>query len=271
MITVVTGFYQIKSKHSIDLYKQWILNFCKIPCNLVVFTDNQSEDFIRLARKDHSNTVIIVRNFYSYEMTDERMMQFWKNMHEIDREKNIHSPELYAVWALKQEFVNLAIDMNPFSSNWFVWCDIGIHRDIKLHSYYENFPNNVPLICKPNYMTFLEISPQIDDKYVECWKNSELICSAPEVSVGGGCIVGNMFSWKCMKTEYIKMLKNFQHFNMFAGKEQTVYFAMLITNKIKFELIHSMPFGKNGCKWMSFPAILSGSIAPKKDLRFTYG
>jgi hypothetical protein len=97
MITVVTAFYQVRSKHSINEYQEWIKNFCKIPCNLVIYTDEQSENFIRLARKDHENTVVIVKDLYSYNMTTETMMDFWRKMYEIDPEKHIHSPELYGL------------------------------------------------------------------------------------------------------------------------------------------------------------------------------
>jgi hypothetical protein len=169
----------------------------------------------------------------------------------------------------------LTINSNPFSSTWFLWCDIGIHRDIKMHSYYENFPNKVPSVCKPNHITFLEILPQIDDKYIEFSKEDlffnsiSCITSGAGSFVGAGCLVGDISSWKSMSVEYINMLKEFEMRKLFCGKEQTIYFAMIMKNKINFELIYSTVFGGNRDHWMSFPAILAGSCDFTKDMRFS--
>lgn len=114
--TVVTAFYPLsRSKHGVTKYMTWIQNFCKNPCSLVVFTDAATAPTIQAARGELP-THVIVKEFHLFNVTSPRMMRFWTRQHAIDPEARIHNPELYAVWAMKQECVRLAIDANPFGS-----------------------------------------------------------------------------------------------------------------------------------------------------------
>lgn len=53
----------------------------------------------------------------------------WRQHYEMDANKKIHSPELYAIWAQKAFFVKRAIAENPFHTEFFYWCDVGAFRD----------------------------------------------------------------------------------------------------------------------------------------------
>lgn len=46
----------------------------------------------------------------------------------LDPEKNIHSPELYAVWNLKHFLVAKVTRLNPYNSNFFIYTDSGAWR-----------------------------------------------------------------------------------------------------------------------------------------------
>ena len=274
--TIITSFYPLtKSKYDIGKYRAWIQNFCKIPSAVVIFTDEVYALEIYQWRKEFLElTQIIVKPFDSFAMTCPSMMSLWMDQWQIDPEKHIHSPELYAIWALKQELVRIVLNTNRFQSRWFVWCDIGIQRYSGLQNYYMSFPSEVPRLCQAGRMTFLEVDT-IPDSYVNDWKeNKEMVYPVPSVTLGGGCIAGDADAWLEFGEAYKTMLKDFVLRKWFAGKDQIVFFAILMERKTKpFRLFHATPFSLNGqaipgIEWMSFPPMLGGSIDAPLDTRF---
>jgi len=275
-MTVVTAFYPLKkSKHDIGKYRAWIQNFCKIPCTMVIFTNETYALEMYQWRKDYlDQTKIIVRPFDTFAMSCPSMMAFWEKQWSIDPEKNIHSPELYAVWGMKQEVVRIIVNMNPFQSKWFVWCDIGVQRYSALQNFYKEFPSNVDRLCVPGRMTFLEVN-KIPESYFNDWKESKpMAYPVPDVTIGGTCIAGDADAWKEFGDAYISMLQEFAVRQWFAGKDQTVFFTILMERKTKpFRLFHAKKFGVNnklidGIEWMSFPVMLGGQIDAPLDTRF---
>lgn len=65
----------------------------------------------------------------------------WKKQHEIDPENSYHSPELYIVWAEKIHMVMEAIEDNAFSSDYFIWCDMGSFRTAEFSKNLISFPD----------------------------------------------------------------------------------------------------------------------------------
>ncbi len=270
-VTVVTAFYPLqKSKHSIDKYNEWIKNFCKFNCNLVVFTTSEYASLIENLRFP-IDTRIIVKSFDSYAVTAPDMMRMWEKTYKIDPEAHIHSPELYAVWAMKQECVLLAIQDNPFDSTHFVWCDIGIQRYSVLNNMYNTFPSCVKQICDEGRLTFLEIV-RIPDNYYLNWKNNiPLEYPLPLNALGGGCIAGDIEAWGNFCNAYISTLKELDSKNIFIGKDQGVFLTMLLNRKTRkpFKLILPVHFSNiSGIDWMSLPVILGGKADVKVDERF---
>lgn len=274
--TIVTAFYPLKHyKYSIGQYKAWIQNFCKIPKAMVIFTTEVYSLELHQWRKEFLPiTQICVRPFDSFAMTCPSMMELWMEQWFIDPEKHLHSPELYAIWAIKQELVRIVLNANKFQSKWFVWCDIGIQRYSGLQGFYMDFPSEVPRLCEPGRMTFLEIET-IPESYVNDWKEKkEMVYPVPSVTLGAGCIVGDAESWIEFGDAYKDMLKDFIINKWFAGKESTVFFAILMERKTKpFRLFHARPFSLNGhvisgIEWMSFPPMLGGAIDAHLDTRF---
>ena len=49
-------------------------------------------------------------------------------MLEKDREKRLHSPDLYAIWNLKTYMMSIASNFNPFNSEFFIYTDTGAWR-----------------------------------------------------------------------------------------------------------------------------------------------
>jgi hypothetical protein len=270
--TVITAFYPLKkSRHPIGNYRAWIQNFCKIPSSLIIFTTEEyALEFYQWRRDLIENTHIIVRPFDSFAMTCASMIKFWEQQEFMDPEDG--SSEFYAICALKQEFVRIAINQNRFKSKWFVWCDIGIHRYYKLHNFYRSFPSDVERLCVPGRMTFLEVY-KIPQKILDDWDESKpMEYPLPEIAIGSGCIVGDAESWLEFGEAYKNMLKEFALRGWFAGKETNIFFAILMEKKTKpFRLFHSGTFGDPiipGIEWMCFPVMLGGNMDAELDMRF---
>ncbi len=271
MATVVTVFYPLaRSKHGIAHYHEWLRLFCAIPCQLVVFTDEESAPLIRSARADRP-TVVHVRPFDSWAVRTPAMQALWTRQHRLDPNRNIHNPELYAVWALKQEAVMTAIAENPFGSRWFIWCDIGIQRNPAMQSWYTDFPNleTCERLIPPGQMVFLEVA-RIPDSIVIAWKKGAYTGAAPQITLGGGCIAGDAEAWTEFSRAYVKLLSEWDRVSRFGGQDQLVFFRMLMLHLTQkpFRLIHARTFGNGGDPWMSLPVILGGRIDGQIDPRF---
>lgn len=57
----------------------------------------------------------------------------------LDPEKNIHSPELYAVWNLKHFLVTKVTNLNPYNSHIFIYTDSGAWRT----RVFKNWPDQM--------------------------------------------------------------------------------------------------------------------------------
>jgi hypothetical protein len=271
--TVVSAFYPLeKSKHGVDRYHRWLQNFCEIPCLLVLYTDAASAEIIRIARKGlESKTVIIVRPFNSFRMSSPDMMGLWQRHHTIDPEKGIHSPELYAVWAIKQECVRDTIQQNPFNSSWFVWCDVGIQRHAQLQCFYNAFPSICHELCEPGRILFLEVQ-DIPQAYIDNWRNNQpMHYPTPSVTLGGGCIAGDAAAWNDFGSAYESLIHEFDAHSKFAGKDQILFFTILMEKRTgkPFRLLRAVQFAAvPDIYWMSMPCILAGTAQSIVDERF---
>ena len=269
MATVVTAYYPLKkSKHSLTEYQHWIQNFCKFNCNLVVFTDAATAAQIKGWRGPNP-THFEIRAFDSFKMSSPSQMEFWNRQYEKDPEKAIHSPELYAIWAMKQECVRIVTDTNPFSSRWFVWCDIGIQRHAFLDAFYSRFPMKCEELCAPGRISALEVYP-INPSLVELWSSRRPLQSPPHKdAIGGGCLAGDKAAWNSFGLAYEQMLTTFDKRGWFAGKDQHICLTMLIELTAPIRLYKSQQFARvSGIYWMSFPVILGGAALAEVDSRF---
>jgi hypothetical protein len=265
-VTIVSAFYNLPSaKYSIGHYKKWIKQFCKIPAHIVIFTTEEyAMEIYHWRRTMLEKTHVIIRDFHSFAMTCSSMMKFWSKQGE-------GSAELYAMWALKQELMRIAIHQNIFQSKWFVWCDISIQRFRSLEHFYMTFPYDVERLCVPGRMGFLEVD-KIPQKYVDDWNEDKPIdYPYPNVTLGSGCIAGDIEAWLEFGEAYKNMLQEFALRGWFAGKETDVFFAILMEKKTKlpFRLFHAKQFvNVPGIEWLSFPVMLAGNIEAVVDSRF---
>ncbi|ATZ80617.1 putative glycosyltransferase [Bodo saltans virus] len=250
-ITVVTCYYQIKSKFDDHTYIKWIQNFMKIPMNLVIFTDNQNYKLLKYLRRNYPNTIVILKplqELYMYKYID-----IFRETYKIDPEKDIHTPELYLLWAEKMFFIKEISIINPFNSKWFFWSDIGCCRKNDIVNNLLTYPNYKNIIdCDINKIIFSKIENY--DKLNLTLKNNIPVIFHNyfynSVKKGKLSIIqGGFFAVHITKiidlTElYEKTFINFYNNKVFCGKDQNIMFTMYLTNKNLFSIIDSteIPF-----------------------------
>lgn len=188
-MALVTAYYPIKTgKHTRAEYNQWISNFFTcVTCPVILFCDSEFPQVLR------TNVRYVVRPFDSFKLMQEPWKSRWEKWHEIDPEKGIHSPELYAIWAAKQEFVQEAMKITNFDK--YVWCDIGCFRNIRDGSF-----KNLQKYIQPSKITCLSILGMI----------------------GGGVLAGDRDAWNMFTERYLAELEKDIH-----GKDQVIYKRIL--------------------------------------------
>jgi hypothetical protein len=263
--TVVTAFYAFKkSKHSIDKYLDWIGNFfqaCASP--VVCFTDDASLELLRSRVKTVGTTIVNTMPFRGWRIV--RDIQ-WENQVVIDPERAIHGPELYGVWALKQEAVMEAIAQNPFRTQTFVWCDIGCFRDMSVFPSTPRFAT-IPPHMKSSYGWFaaLSIADLLRNEVYDRRSRTMLQHVQRIQTIGGGVLAGDIRGWTAFSSAYLGELRRMLERYEFCGKDQLVYRRILLSpsnamSGIKTTVVPARNeyFGRKVDEWFTLTYLFSG-------------
>ena len=117
MLTCVSGFWNINNKHG-NQYITWFQHSLKINCPYVFFADKETIEMIKPFR-DGLPTFYIeckIEDFVTYAYKDKMITH------------PIHCPsvELNLIWNEKIFFIQKALKINPFNSDFFCWVDAGL-------------------------------------------------------------------------------------------------------------------------------------------------
>ncbi|KAJ7175415.1 hypothetical protein C8R46DRAFT_1078825 [Mycena filopes] len=110
-ILVVSGLFPLsKSKHTIREYEYWLSKFLgQITTDIYFYTP---VDMVPLVRKCRGNLPITIDTTFASPFDIPPLRDFKEEygaQHALDREKDIHSAELYAVWNAKPYFLDEAV------------------------------------------------------------------------------------------------------------------------------------------------------------------
>jgi len=209
---------------------EWATTFLRIQSPIVLFTEENMVEQIRIRR---GNLPIQIVTIPFDEIDTWKLYQTkWKEHVELDPERHIHSPELYAIWAQKAFFVDKAIHENPFQTDFFFWCDIGAFRDPHVpSSILESFPmtdhmNRDKIILQSvGNVVPTDWVPRRDGIRGEVishrWNDVRLVGG-----LWGGGIAGCL-QWK---KAYQEMLEAYFRVGRFAGKDQQVMLSAYLAN-----------------------------------------
>lgn len=139
-----------RAKHSHDDYKWWLGNFLShITTDVYFFAPPVLEQTVQQARSANrsKDAPFFMKLNTSYESAFSvpplrGREEAYEEMHGKDREKNMHAPELYAIWNAKPFFLNEAA--KEMKERWkreydyVFWVDAGSFR---IDHHYRDWPN----------------------------------------------------------------------------------------------------------------------------------
>uniref|UniRef100_A0A6C0D7C8 Glycosyltransferase 2-like domain-containing protein n=1 Tax=viral metagenome TaxID=1070528 RepID=A0A6C0D7C8_9ZZZZ len=223
-ITVVSAYYPVKSKNSIDDYLKWLEFWKHIPCNLVFFTTPELVETLDSIRSNYKEkTKIISLPFLELEAFKRYNQEMWIN-EKLKDDEHYHTPELYVLWYEKKEFVKKAIEQNYFNTSKFIWCDAGICRHNEWIPQLLNFPRCDRISnTKFNVLRITDFENENDFQKINC--------------VGGGILAATKEVWLTYYSKYDTMLKTYLEQNRFIGKDQSIIASMIQNEPEFFELI----------------------------------
>jgi hypothetical protein len=236
MATIVTGYFKLeKSKASHDTYRKWMQNMLAIKNPMVIFCDEHNIEFIRELRKDNiENTRIILtnfRDFYSY-----RYINVFFQHQQFDIEVNRgHNTYLYMVWAEKSNFLKRAIELNPFSSDYFLWVDIGCFR--KPNTKFLHWPNPKRITEIPKDKVLLLSVYPFTEQELSIKNCIELPNFQFKDRIGAPIFGGGKDILLTWHKKFYEMLEYFIISGRFIGKDQSIMNSVYLLNKNMCELV----------------------------------
>lgn len=251
-VTVVTCYYKIPSKTTSKTFVDWIRNFLQLKCSVVLFTDSHTlETVLNPVLEDKQCQIKVC----VLELVDLKMfnyLSYWEYCKTIDSEAN-HSKELYMLWAEKSWFVQKAIDINEYQSQWFCWADIGCCRSSAEMVYLQSFPNASKITALPiDKMTMIEIrSFEQQDREIDnttglprLYMNNDLGLPPGSglVRIQGGFFVANISVWARWLQSYEEMLSLFIKSQSFGGKDQAIMSSIALTSPNFVNIIRARDF-----------------------------
>lgn len=235
--TVVSAYYTIPSKFPPAQYISWIKDFLSIPCQLIFFTQ---PDLIPLLTSLRPPELLAQTLFVElpWDELDAPNKVDWHSQWLKDPESAIHSPELYAIWYAKKEFVLRAATLSPWGldNSHYLWCDAGSCRVDSWLPILQNpqtaFPREDRFPANDNFF-LLEINPFTNEE-----RSRQTILGPSKDHIGGGFLGGTLVAWQKWSTTYDEMLNRYLEKGLFVGKDQIIMSSIVLENP---ELIQLVP------------------------------
>lgn len=141
--TIVSAYYPIRSKFKKEQYLSWGATFLALSSPIVLFTNEEMAPILKELRGEKPMDIIIWP-MEEWKTWKEGESERWKEQYEKSPERHFanHTPELYALWAHKGHFMERAMDVNPFQTPSFFWCDFGAFRTPPPREVLERFPES---------------------------------------------------------------------------------------------------------------------------------
>ena len=159
IITCVSGFWPIKNKHGAK-FLHWFKTSLRVNCPYIIFSSKAGIELIKTYRLDLPTHYIecTIEEFYTYQYKAKMLIH----------PEHCPSVELNLIWHEKMFFLEKALLINPFQSEFFCWADAG------LCVYREKAP---PLTPFPDVKKMLHL-PLPKDKFIYSssnpWRPSEV-------------------------------------------------------------------------------------------------
>jgi hypothetical protein len=250
--TIVTAYFKLpQSKASHEKYSEWMQNMLLIECPMIIFCDEISEKQIQEFREHFiEKTKIITMTFQEFHCY--KYFNIFVNDYRTKDHERYHNPYLYLLWNEKSHFLKKAIEMNIFSTEFFLWVDIGCFR--KQNTDFIQWPKTEKI--PTNKILLLSVNPFTPEEY-NCNEIQYLKNFQYDIGRIGGTIFGGtsqtILKWYNI---YYQMLEYFISIERFVGKDQNIMNSVAIMNKDMVELIDPDDF-KHDDRWFALQEYLS--------------
>jgi hypothetical protein len=168
--TIVTMFYNIREKeanlsgsefnHSVSRYFEFAKKFLfQLPYPVIFFTDdNNFIEIIMQERNPNAKTYIYYKPFeetYYYKHLD-KITELQKKFTIFNGHLEHETPMYIILNNNKHDFMESAIQLNPFGSSHFMWMDFGINHVAlnteRIHSWISKIPDKIRQLCINPYI-----------------------------------------------------------------------------------------------------------------------
>ncbi len=144
--TIITALFDIKRERAdepnntnalktYEDYLKWFALTLKLNCNMIIFTEEKTVNFINENRPVNYNTKIIVQelenlDYYKYYDAIKNIIESSQYREKIRDNNRIECklPEYLIIQYSKFEWLKYASEINPFDSKYFFWLDAGGSR-----------------------------------------------------------------------------------------------------------------------------------------------
>jgi hypothetical protein len=143
-ILLVSSLFHIsKSKHSKEAYRRWLQQFLgPITTEVYFYTSTDLVPTVQSVRGEGLQITIDTTYNTTFDVPPLKDLKGWYHeMHSMDRENSLHSPELYSIWNAKPFLVDNAIRVMASKGktyNYVFWNDAGSFRE---NNVYKNWPD----------------------------------------------------------------------------------------------------------------------------------
>jgi len=223
--TIVTAYFSVKSKYGSNKYDNWMMNIMSIQDHMVIFTQSDMVDKMKELRSNHGEekTVIIEMDLYDLPISKlhggkaPSATEFWQHQLDIDVEKKRHqSYQLFWIWLSKTWWTKQAIQLNFFSSDFFVWSDIGCFRNGQYNGkQIVRYPDVVP---NDTLMWMAHHPPNPPSQRI--W-NAKFV-EKKHFYHSGSMAAGNVRAWDKFHAQFAITLDEFVEADLFVGEDQCV-------------------------------------------------
>lgn len=247
-VTVVTCYYQIPSKQSKEVYHKWIANFMQMNFQVVIFTDQETYEFLNVQYPARKNRIYQVVELKEFVCSQEFCNDGWDFGYHLDHELYTvrHSVPLYKVWNEKLFFVRRAVTLDPYHSDYFLWADIGCFREANPEKRFPYFPSSSRL--SRNKITMLSIEPMLEEERKMPFELDNRFQKLARI--GGGIFGGGKDACLQFVDIHHRMLLAFKQRGLFAGKDQNLYIFAIIQYPDLFDIVTRASDGDNYDPWM---------------------
>ena len=212
-VKVVTGFYIIGSKYSLEQYLKWIKNFMSLNMDVIIFVDQESYDLLSQIYPPKVDRVYKIVEIEEFEVSKYN----WNYDLEIDPEiEKGHSTNLYRVWAEKTFFLKRVFEEYQ-DIQYLLWVDIGCFRfaETKVDNEFKNFPLSHRF--KNNKITMMQLIDFVPEEKQNIFNIDHRFLNV--LRIGGSMFGGNRHAVSKWIYLYSRILEEFKEKRLFAGTD----------------------------------------------------